>query len=293
MKLPSPAFSTSAQLGCTLLVLSSSFGLASAQRTIDVQPMVWKEPTALHSLTATCQRSGSSMDCTFNQVWISNRTDSPESLKDEEREAFSSRLCEKGAPVAILGFSISHALDIERQAPTIQAAGEDTTLDALGFLNAYRRMLSEEYPSSGYWPPKKRLLGLMAEWIKTCTPPTSEAQKEQFLVTLFAELQRGKCQVFINQYEHSFQQVGEYQWVSNNGPSGLCGVVEVITLEIPDDKPAEGIGWTYKSRSFATQREGPLCKDREDRTMEFKYSIAPFLWPCESIAFASPLLLRR
>ena len=51
------------------------------------------------------------------------------------------------------------------------------------------------------------------------------------------------------------------EWVSNTGPSGICGIVDVVTLEEPDDEMGKiGIGWKYKSSSFATQKEGRFAK---------------------------------
>ena len=67
------------------------------------------------------------------------------------------------------------------------------------------------------------------------------------------------CQIITNRYEMTFKSQGPRRWVSNEGPNGACGIVEVTTLE--EDPRGGGILWTMDSQKIVTNRNAnELCK---------------------------------
>jgi hypothetical protein len=57
---------------------------------------------------------------------------------------------------------------------------------------------------------------------------------------------------FTNRYELTFRRQSATRWVSNAGPNGLCGVIEITTLE--EDPQGSGLLWTMNSRKVLTNK---------------------------------------
>ena len=68
--------------------------------------------------------------------------------------------------------------------------------------------------------------------------------------------------LIISVFRHTFTRTFDTgQWVSTEGPGGICGVLNVVTLE-PEPERGEGPAglWTYTSHQIYTNTADPLCK---------------------------------
>lgn len=63
------------------------------------------------------------------------------------------------------------------------------------------------------------------------------------------------CLVTTNRYQRRFRRQSDAQWVSTEGPTGECGLLDVVTLR--DDG---GVRWTMTIRKSATQKDAPACR---------------------------------
>jgi hypothetical protein len=59
------------------------------------------------------------------------------------------------------------------------------------------------------------------------------------------------CMIVTNRYELTFRKQTPTRWVSNEGPTGACGVINVATLQ--DDG---GVRWIKETRKVLTNRNG-------------------------------------
>ena len=67
------------------------------------------------------------------------------------------------------------------------------------------------------------------------------------------------CQIITNRYELRFTRQSATRWVSNQGPSGDCGIVDVTTLDEEPRGPASF--WTMTSRKTIPNRNaGAACR---------------------------------
>jgi hypothetical protein len=68
---------------------------------------------------------------------------------------------------------------------------------------------------------------------------------------------------------YSFKPVNENKWVSNNGPSGSCGTVIVMTLE---RDPKHLTLWNYSQVRHFTNTEESMCKSFAENNIPMSYS---------------------
>src|SRR5262245_40672223 len=60
------------------------------------------------------------------------------------------------------------------------------------------------------------------------------------------------CQIITNRYQLSFQRQTATRWVSNEGPNGACGVIEITTVQ--EDPQGGGVLWTMTSQKIVTNK---------------------------------------
>ena len=58
------------------------------------------------------------------------------------------------------------------------------------------------------------------------------------------------CLITTNRYQRAFRRDVPRRWVSREGPAGVCGVVEVVTL-----RDEGGVRWTMETRKLATTKD--------------------------------------
>jgi hypothetical protein len=73
--------------------------------------------------------------------------------------------------------------------------------------------------------------------------------------------EQNECTIYNSVIPVDFVKVNDRKWVSNNGPEGICGVVDVFTIE---HEPNDPILWTYTSHYSYTNNTQGLCKGLKD-----------------------------
>ena len=60
------------------------------------------------------------------------------------------------------------------------------------------------------------------------------------------------CEIITNRYDLAFQRQTATRWVSNEGPSGACGVIEITTVQ--QEPQGGGVLWTMTSQKIVTNK---------------------------------------
>ena len=81
--------------------------------------------------------------------------------------------------------------------------------------------------------------------------------QQVFLTT--SDVAAGTCLVTTNRYQLAFRRLPDATWVSTEGPTGACGMLNAVTLK--DDG---GVRWTMSVRRSASRRDSPACRAIED-----------------------------
>jgi hypothetical protein len=83
---------------------------------------------------------------------------------------------------------------------------------------------------------------------------TMECQFQQVFLTT-SDLAPLTCLITTNRYERTFHKQTSTRWVSREGPTGVCGTIDVTTLQ--DDG---GVRWTMDTERVVTNRDAaPEC----------------------------------
>ena len=65
----------------------------------------------------------------------------------------------------------------------------------------------------------------------------------------------GTCLVTTNRYQLTFLRQADGRWVSTEGPSGECGILDVVTLE-----DGGGVRWTMNIRRTVSNQDASACR---------------------------------
>lgn len=130
--------------------------------------------------------------------------------------------------------------------------------------------------------------GVVQRFNTMCDKPTIENIRNYLGYSL--EKDTKTCKILANPWKETFtRQLGD-KWVSNRGPSGICGVVIISTLEGRplDPKKPDGVLklWTYESQKVVTNREtgGKLCFF-DGTKVQYSWQAKDFDRSCEFIEF--------
>jgi len=87
------------------------------------------------------------------------------------------------------------------------------------------------------------------------------------------------CIITTNRYELTFRKQTATRWVSNEGPAGLCGVLNIATLQ--DDG---GVRWTKETRKILTTRNtSDVCSTLDDRPEVLSWQRLRRPLPCKFV----------
>lgn len=87
------------------------------------------------------------------------------------------------------------------------------------------------------------------------------------------------CLITTNRYERAFRRDTANRWVSAEGPEGVCGLLDVATLQ--DDG---GVRWTMEMRNVVTKKDAsPTCQqyDTQPETLSWQNIRRPL--PCKFV----------
>jgi hypothetical protein len=101
--------------------------------------------------------------------------------------------------------------------------------------------------------------------------------QQVFLTT--SDLAPDTCLITTNRYERTFRRDTATRWVSTEGPEGVCGVLDVATLQNDG-----GVKWTMETRKLVTKKDAaPACQssDTQAETLSWQNIRRPL--PCRFV----------
>jgi hypothetical protein len=118
---------------------------------------------------------------------------------------------------------------------------------------------------------------------------TGNAMPCQFRQVLLRLVEMRTCEVWTTGWENAFTRQSDLRWVSNEGPSGICGVVEITTLE---QEKANSPLWTMETRKIVTNKNADqtLCKIPDETPAKYTWRDSTRKLPCE---FIRPAAINR
>lgn len=135
---------------------------------------------------------------------------------------------------------------------------------------------------------KAFVTGFVRRFNAMCDKPTIENIRDYLRYSL--EKDTKTCRIWANPWKETFtKQLGD-EWVSNRGPSGICGVITISTLKGRPFDPKKPDGplklWTYETQKVVTNREagGQLCFFEEAK-VQYSWQAKDFDRSCEFIEF--------
>lgn len=118
--------------------------------------------------------------------------------------------------------------------------------------------------------------------IKLCEDPTEE-KMWSFIEQGIREEAR-TCRVWTHSNgPYTFRRIAANRWLSNEGPTGICNVVNVMVLEHEPEYPNL---WTYTQTRTYADKEGELCSAIElNKPLVFDWRDHTLSMQCDFISF--------
>jgi hypothetical protein len=101
--------------------------------------------------------------------------------------------------------------------------------------------------------------------------------QQVFLTT--SDLAPDTCLITTNRYERTFRRDTATRWVSTEGPEGVCGLLDVATLQNDG-----GVKWTMETHKAVTKKDAsPACQssDTQAETLSWQNLRRPL--PCRFV----------
>src|SRR5262245_37072 len=103
------------------------------------------------------------------------------------------------------------------------------------------------------------------------------AFQQLFLTT--SSIAPDTCLVTTNRYDRVFRRDGPHHWTSSEGPEGVCGLLDVATLQ--DDG---GVRWTMELKKEVTKKEGSVsCLTMKIQPEQFSWQNIRRALPCKNV----------
>jgi hypothetical protein len=134
----------------------------------------------------------------------------------------------------------------------------------------------------GYSPAHAATARYALEQIRAlCACATKECFDKAILEQQSHE--QNECTIYSSVIPVDFVKVNDRKWVSNNGPEGICGVLDVFTIEHEETYPTL---WTYTSHYSYTNNKDGLCKAMKDEDYTYSWKGPHSLrLQCETFTF--------
>jgi hypothetical protein len=101
--------------------------------------------------------------------------------------------------------------------------------------------------------------------------------QQVFLTT--SDVAPDTCLVTTNRYERAFHRETATRWVSTEGPEGVCGMLDVATLQ--DDG---GVRWTMETHKVVTKEDASsTCRALDTRQEVFSWQNIRRPLPCRFV----------
>jgi hypothetical protein len=100
--------------------------------------------------------------------------------------------------------------------------------------------------------------------------------QQVFLTT--SPLAPDTCLITTSGYERTFRRDTPTRWISAEGPEGICGVVDVATLQ-----DEGGVKWTLEMHKVATKKDAAACQtiDSQSEALSWQNMRRPL--PCRFV----------
>ena len=102
-------------------------------------------------------------------------------------------------------------------------------------------------------------------------------QFQQVFLTVAASVP-DTCLITTNRYERTFRREADARWISTEGPTGDCGLLDIATLH-----DEGGVRWTMTLRKEATKREAAGCRQIEASRETFGWQNLRRPLPCRFV----------
>jgi hypothetical protein len=219
------------------------------------------------SLTIQCAPpAGDKMHCSFAQTMVSRPAD---------QEDFEGRLS-MAIDQALLPEPLKECGSITEFSQAVRDGRTPKGVDVAKYTKGMAAMKSEQ---------KADLLNQLALMDAYCAKPTRETAEAMLRSVREKDLKT--CKVWTNTYEQDFvtQDIGK-TWISNQGPSGGCGVIYISKFEKTKD---EFSFWTYTTQKVVTKKDGDpilnLCSGLDERQIFYDWNGDEKYLDCTYIKF--------
>jgi hypothetical protein len=128
--------------------------------------------------------------------------------------------------------------------------------------------------------------GLLQRYNTMCDKPTAKSIRDYLWYTL--EKQTKTCRIWTQSWKETFTKQLENKWVSTEGPGGICGVVEVSSLEAKDS-----LVWSYETQKVVTNKDvndvnSPICLKLNETKVRYGWDNKFVDRSCEFIVWGWP-----
>ena len=237
---------------------------AAVAEDIKIMGLTEKNPArvdgnrSLNTLTGSCQNKQSSMACHLHQIAVKKIDTTPLAAKAQEVIAQA-----QSDPHSLEHFIQSHLPPMCNDPVSIQAMLEATA--------------KNEQISQGERELRTAVL-------QFCADRSAENLRTMFERRL--KVQSSTCSVWVNSYTRVFRLRGN-EWVSQQGPSGPCGVTETHILSNPlvDSKGHITHFNRYSTSHISTSKHPLLCKESSHKEYLFVLE-KPWYADCVYIDFS-------
>lgn len=230
-------------LSCFILatVLHASVAAASADDVASTQQSDITTAPSFYYLGTTGSNSVMSMqcfgeapfqeiDCSFSQILVNTRP--PETIKENKKSAADELQNMKPSEIQKLKVELQPPADFEKV-----------------FEEKFKNATAAQ---KGYAQDSKSLL-----------QPLFKAKDKASINRILDSLEdkeAATCFIATNTFDFHFTRVSKNKWLYNPGPTGLCNVVRIATLENSDENLER---WTF-TQTTVTADNKPACKQWVD-----------------------------
>jgi hypothetical protein len=112
------------------------------------------------------------------------------------------------------------------------------------------------------------------------------ADNLRVLFELLGKMQARTCALWVTSYDKEFT-LREQEWVSTQGPTGPCGIIETAVFSSPFyNSQGQAIRLNrYRTHHIVTKKNAPLCQASEDKEYVFMLE-KPRYTACEYLDFS-------
>jgi hypothetical protein len=224
------------------------------------------DPEVVEFIQGTCEKNAATLDCKMSSIRIKTKLDPkdiPRTLQEvrtniqEHVEQFSDpRTCaelKEGKLDTVLREGPERVQGLRGENEST-ASSLDTLLSSIGTL--------------------------LPLWRAACEKPSEDTLMP--LVEYLVDRESRMCKIHKLDFTMRFKRQSEGLWVSNEGPSGLCGRIVVTQLR---DQTGNGLFWEWKAKYIYTNPLEPFCEEFGEVIEAFSTRVSQKELHCERFEY--------